>query len=142
MKCAAELLAISIEKKKENEARKAAEIAQRRKEAEAYTIKYCQMLADTLEERANNGEDAVVTFHARSYHQDSHLVYTLVEHPAAYADGRRSFSDGPKIDLDYLKRWFGNYCFKVEIEPFWHWEYGLGRVCGGTVRIKPDPDCL
>lgn len=146
MKCALELLAISAEKKKENEvleaAKKAIELARQREEAKADTIKYCQILENILEKEAANGEDLIASLHVYPDFWNPDLAYVLVEKRGLYADGRRSFDHGVKIDLDYLEQWFNKYCFKVETKSFDYWWYGFGKCHGRTIEISPDPDCL
>lgn len=148
MKCALELLAISAEKKKENEALKKAqqvrELVRMKEEAKANTIKYCQTLENILEKEAANGEDLIATLHIDLDFQYPGLAYILVENRGMYADGRRSFEydSHNKIDLGYLEQWFNKYCFKVEVKDFDYWWYGVGKCHGNTLEIKPDPDCL
>lgn len=146
MKCALELLAISAEKKKENEAleaeKKALELTRMKEEAKANTIKYCQTLESILEKEAAKGEDLIAILHVSPDFWYLGLAYVLVEKHGEYADGRRSFEHGVKIDLDYLEQWFKKYCFKVEIKDFYYWWYGFGKHYGRTIEIKPDPDCL
>ena len=148
MKCALELLAISAEKKKENEAleakKEAEEKARMREEAKANTAKYCQTLENILEKEAANGEDLIATFHISLDSRNPGLAYILDEERGRYADGRRSFSHDwyEKIDLDYLEQWFNKYCFKVEIKDFDYWWFGVGKCHGKTIKIKPDPNCL
>ena len=148
MKCALELLAISAEKKKENEAlaakKEAEEKARMREEAKANTVKYCQTLENILEKEAANGEDLIATFHISLDCRNPGLAYILDEERGRYADGRRSFSHSwyERIDLDYLEQWFNKYCFKVEIKDFDYWWFGVGKRPGKTIEIKPDPNCL
>lgn len=148
MKCALELLAISAEKKKENEAleaeKKALELVRMREEAKANTVKCCQILETILEKEAANGEDLIATLHIDLDYQNPCLAYVLVEKRGMYADGRSSFSHNwyEKIDLGYLEQWFNKYCFKVEVKDFYYWWYGVGERLGSTLEIKPDPNCL
>ena len=161
MKCALELLAISAEKRKENEAleaaKKAFELVRMREEAKANTAKYCQTLENILEKEAANGEDLIATLHidldsrnpGLAYILDLDgrnpgLAYILNEERGRYADGKKSFSHDwyERIDLDYLEQWFNKYCFKVEIKDFNYWWFGVGKCHGKTIEIKPDPNCL
>lgn len=147
MKCALELLAISAEKRKENEAleaaKKAFELARRKKASEASTLKYCQTLADIIEENASNGLNPVSISHIDCDYKNPNFAKILIEQKGAYTDGRESFEPNDnEIDLDYLKQWFKNYCFKVETKSFEYWQYGLGKRIGEILVIEPDPDCL
>lgn len=148
MKCALELLAISAEKKRENEALKKAqqalELARMKEEAKENTIKYCQALEDILEKEAANGEDLIATLHIDLDIRNPGLAFVLDERRGLYADGRRSFEydSNNKIDLDCLEQWFNKYCFKVETEYFSYWRYGVGKCSGKTIEVKPDPNCL
>ena len=148
MKCALELLAISAEKRKENEAleaaKKAFELVRMREEAKANTAKYCQTLENILEKEAANGEDLIATLHITLDSRNPGLAYILNEERGRYADGKKSFSHDwdERIDLDYLEQWFNKYCFKVEIKDFNYWWFGVGKCHGKTIEIKPDPNCL
>lgn len=148
MKCALELLAISAEKKRENEVLKAVkeaqELAKMREKAKANTVKCCQTLENILEKEAANGEDLIATLHIALDFKNPGLAYILEERRGMYADGRRSFVHDwyDRIDLDYLEQWFNKYCFKVETKDFNYWWFGVGKCSGKTIEVKPDPNCL
>lgn len=148
MKCALELLAISAEKKRENEVLKAVkeaqELAKMREKAKANTVKCCQTLENILEKEAANGEDLIATLHIDLDFKNPGLAYILDERRRMYADGRSSFAHNwyDRIDLDYLEQWFNKYCFKVEIKDFNYWWFGVGKCSGKTIEVKPDPNCL
>lgn len=148
MKCALELLAISAEKKRENEVLKAVkeaqELAKMREEAKANTVKCCQTLENILEKEAANGEDLIATLHIDLDFKNPGLAYILDERRRMYADGRSSFAHNwyDRIDLNYLEQWFNKYCFKVEIKDFNYWWFGVGKCSGKTIEVKPDPNCL
>lgn len=137
MKCALELTNIAIERKQEI---KNEEILKEMRENEARreaTIQFCEKIGVKLEARAANGEKPVYIFQCNQYKNT-----VLSETYKDYADGRLSYrSSGPCLNLQVLREWFAEYCFKVTIHEFAFREYGYGYCKGYDIMITPDIQC-
>ena len=138
MKCALELTAIIVEKKEEKAKEKfLKEMAEREARREA-TIRFCEKTGAVLEAKANRAEDLEYTFYCNQ-HSKGILLRTFND----YADGRLSYrTSDSKIDIELLREWFAEYCFKIIIEDFDYREYGFGYRSGYKITILPDMQCV
>lgn len=138
MKCALELTAIIAEKKEEKaRAKLLKEMAEKEARRET-TIRFCEKTGAILEAKANRAEDLKYTFYCNQRSKGI-LLMTFND----YADGRLSFrTSDSKIDIELLKNWFAEYCFKIIIENFDYREYGFGYRNGYKITILPDMQCV
>lgn len=136
MKCAAELVLKATTRKAEIEVTKKMQEEIAKRNLIIDTIKWCEKVGQHLESLADNGKSPC-------YHFVMSYTTVMEETRKAYADRRLSWEYGKvKLDINTVKEWFAQYCFKVEIEETWGWVYGFGQVSFDSVTIKPDLNCL
>lgn len=137
MKCAMELMAIANISSRLNELEKQAKELETRKVRLAATFQFCERLGKELESKAEKGEKLEIFFECSK--QGTVLTRTRQD----YADHRLSYRPSTlDIDLQVLKNWFAEYCFKTAVEKIEFDEYGCGRCSGYQVTITPDTQCL
>lgn len=140
MKCAMELCTVAAIRAAEKAEAEELRRQQQAREKYEHTIRACEKLGQMLEEAANKGKKPYCIFRTDWYGEQ------LVRAPHSnYADGRVEFiPTGGELDFDVMEAWFAQYCFKVKVmeKTFTYWNYGCGKLCGHTVLIQPDPDCV
>ncbi len=132
-----ELMMTSIVKAKENEENEKERRIKELKKIYDDTIAYCNILGDKLENLANKGQKPETSFYLDLYHS---TVLTPTRND--YADGRLSYREGDKIDLDILIEWFSKFCFSVEKNKISYWRYWSGCNSGLKITIFPTPNCF
>ena len=137
MKCALELTNIAIERKQEIENEKILKEMRENEARREATIQFCEKIGVELEARAAKGEKPIYIFKCSQYKNT-----VLSETRKDYADGRLSYrSSGPRLNLQVLREWFAEYCFKVTIHEFAFREFGYGYDKGYDIMITPDVQC-
>jgi hypothetical protein len=137
MKCALELTNIAIERKQEIENEKILKEMRENEARREATIQFCEKIGVELEVLAGKGEKPAYIFECSQY-KNTVLSRTWKD----YADGRLSYrSSGPCLNLQVLREWFAEYCFKVVIHEFTFREFGYGYHKGYSIMILPDIQC-
>lgn len=137
MKCALELLA--IQKAKQEEIARAEAIRKEKEEREKRerTLAMCEEFSEELEKLASLGRDPAIQFKCSSdyerVYQRSHTRYAD-EGPEHYCSG--------KFDIELMKQYFAEYCFRITETKTSFRTYGCGSWRGYALSIEPDPQCF
>lgn len=136
MRCAMELQMTAVVRAEEKARAEAVQKQIAKQKLVAKTIQFCEELGKELEKMADNGYQPMTSFVLSDWGR------RMVETRCDYVDARLSYRQKEEVDLDTVKKWFAQYCFKVTEHKMYGWVYGAGECSLWRVTIKPDAECL
>lgn len=150
MKCAIEMIMIK------NEAEKNYELEQLRLDEECRkahletiikTIAYCEeVIGPSLEKKAMNREIPCFTLAGciRKNRVGDKLFSPLTGGSRIYANGDFSYDIkySETYDVETLKNYLEQYCYKVSFSDYYFKTYGIGRRCGDRLEVTVKPECV
>jgi hypothetical protein len=140
MNCAIEILAIDTVAKVEKEAKM---IAAKEKRREA-TINFCEtVINDALVEKAKRGLAYLGVRIEFGYITDLdgyRAISPLVRDKYTYANGKESYrvKGAVSLDLDIMKEYLENHCYKMTSNTMYYNTYGYGQSTGIYINVSPD----
>ena len=141
MKCAGELIAISLKVEEERKLEREKTLSALKER----TIVWCEKIGKMMEARAMNAqplEHSILLMRGG----DGETYYSIKETLSRYRNNREDY----KIYWNYgfhlptIIEFFEKYCFKVILEtsnyPVYSYGFGYFTIC--TLTIKPAPQCF
>lgn len=151
MKCAGELIAISLENAEKKRIREEQERLERERKAverlkilKKRTVNWCEKIGKILEEKATNAQPLEYNIILCESNLTKDICYTLEKVPSRYSDNRADYSVNynEEIYLPTITEFFEKYCFKVSYWTERIYSYGSGARRAVRVIIKPAPQCF
>jgi hypothetical protein len=151
MKCARELIAISLENAEKKRIREEQKRLEReRAEAERLeilkkrAINWCEKVGEILEKKAIDAQPLEYKVILGYFAWDKNVCRTLEKVPSRYADKRNDYviNWNEAIYLPTIIEFFERYCFKVSYCDSWEYSYGRGVIDTLILTIKPAPQCF
>lgn len=149
MKCAFEIAMIK------NEAEKNYELEQLKLDEECRkahletvikTIAYCEeVIGPSLEKKAINRETPCFKLKGWIYeNRVGDKLFSPLTYDRTYANGDFSYSVkySETYDVETLKNYLGQYCYKVSFSDYHFKTYGIGRRCGDMLEVTVNPECV
>jgi len=141
MKCAGELIAISLKVEEEKRLERERRAAEELRILEERTINWCEEIGEVLEKQAMDGQPLKYNVLLAKY--SNTIFRTVKEVSSRYCDCREDYEiNWDKLHLPTIIKFFEEYCFETVLEDFVIYSYGRGPLNACKITIKPAPQCF
>lgn len=145
MKCAGELVAISLKVEEQRRLEQERIIAEKLRALKGKTINWCEEIGKILEEKAMDAQPLEYNI-SLMIGADGETYYPIEEVSSRYRDGRKDYNIywSYDIHLPTIIEFFEKYCFEATLKKFKYAVYsrGFGIFSAYTLTIKPAPQCF
>lgn len=143
MKCAGELIVISLENAEKKRIREERAAAERFRILKEWTVNWCEKIGETLEKKAIDAETLEYDVILRPSWRGEGIYNTVKKVPSRYSDKRDDYDiKVEEVYLPTITEFFEKYCFKVSYYTSWIHSYGSGELKALKLTIKPAPQCF
>lgn len=149
MKCAGELITISLENAEKKRIREEQERLERERVAaerlrilKEKTVNWCEKIGEILEKKAIDSQPLEYDVILCNSFENVYFTYKKV--PSRYSDNRDDYDINwsEEIHLPTIIEFFKKYCFEVSFCNTWVYRYRNGECKALKLFIKPAPQCF